>query len=149
MAKMPQQFDAEDAVAVMGGVAASLEYMQPALDDCIPIMQQAVRDNFNSSASPENSDWVERVHIGDGHPLLMDTGALLQAATGGGAGHVSRVSHDTAEVGVDLGVIPYARAHNQGRPEVNLPQREFLGMREERERECAEVVADYVVNEVF
>jgi len=116
---------------------------QDAIVECVDLVHQSIRDNFTSSAAADGSDWVKRKIEGDGHPLLMDTGALLQAATGGGAGTVARVSDRELEWGVDLGVIPYARAHNLGYPENNLPQREFLAVKEEHKAECDARIADH------
>jgi phage gpG-like protein len=121
------------------------------LRECDRIVKQGVRDNFTSSASPDNQNWRPRKKRknDDGHPLLVDTGDLLQAATGGGPGHVSRVEDRSVAVGVNLDTVPYARAHNYGYASGNLPQREFLGMREERVDECEEAVGDYVMAEVI
>lgn len=113
-------------------------------DKVRPIMLQAVRDNFTSSATPEGVSWPARKVIGDGHPLLMDTGALLQASTGGGTGHVTIIERDAVEVGTDgtsgTGGNPYAAVHNRGA--VNMPQREFMGASEKRLREIDEQIAD-------
>lgn len=103
------------------------------------------RANFNSSASPDGANWPPRKVRGDGHPLLMDTGALMQAATGGGAGHVTEVSDGELFTGVDTrvkqGGIPAAGIHNYGRGK--MPKREFLGVTEERLKSSVdELVAD-------
>jgi phage gpG-like protein len=118
---------------------------QPALNQCLVVMRQGIRDNFNSSATPDNENWPPRKIVGDGHPLLMDTGAMLQAAVGSGTGAITEVGTHEATTGVDGGAIPYAAAQNFGRPEINLPDREFLGAREERIDEMEELIAGFVI----
>lgn len=134
----------------IGDAVASASLVQP-LRECDRITKQGIRDNFTSSASPDNENWAPRKprRGDDGHPLLMDRGPLIQAATGGGSGHISRINPRDLGVGVDLDVIPYARAHNYGYAANNLPQREFLGLRPERVDECEEVIGDYVLAEVI
>lgn len=108
---------------------------------------QGVRDNFTSSVSPEGQVWPERKHIGDGHPLLIDTGAMMQAATGGGLGHISRVEPRTMELGVDGSVIPYAAIHNYGT--TKMPQREFMGAQEPILEIIDNKLADAILVEAF
>lgn len=101
---------------------------------------QAVRDNFTSSATPEGRNWPPRKHRGDGHPLLIDTGKMMQAATGGGAGHVTQVQNDELTVGVDDSKVPYAKYHNEGTR--RLPRREFMGAGKKRINAMGEIIAD-------
>ncbi len=144
-------FAAKDAAKECNAVADDLERgsYAPGLLLVVPIAEQAVRDNFTSSATPDNVAWAPRKVVGDGHPLLMDRGPLVQASTGGGPGHIARVFDQHGEVGVDLGIIPYARAQNFGRPEINLPARENLGMRENRQVEAGETLADWTHRNKF
>lgn len=101
---------------------------------------QAVRDNFTSSATPEGRSWPPRKHRGDGHPLLIDTGRMLQAATGGGPGHVTRVQNDELTVGVDDQKVPYAKYHNEGTR--RMPRREFMGAGPKKIKQIGEILAD-------
>jgi phage gpG-like protein len=117
------------------------------LRECIPVAQQAMRDNFTGSATPSNEDWPARKIPGDGHPLLIDTGALLQAATGGGAGNLTWINNQELAVGVDGGTIPYAATHQYGRG--NIPAREFAGLHETAEDECENIIADYMTTTFF
>lgn len=137
---------ASEASAALEAMATELERSDRSelLRRCANVVRQAFRDNFTSSASPDNENWRPRKKEGDGHPLLIDRGDLLQAATGGGAGHISRVEGDEIAIGVNLDVIPYARAHNYGRPEINLPQREWLGVQPERTGEIEDLVAEWI-----
>lgn len=118
-------------------------FVQP-VGEMLQVAKQGVRDNFTSSADPDNQNWLPRKREGDGHPLLIDTGALLQAATGGGAGAIERIGRDGGEIGVDTGVIQYAAVHNFGSESRNIPAREFMGVRAERADEMGEILADFV-----
>jgi phage gpG-like protein len=111
-------------------------------------IQQEVRDNFTSSASPDNADWPPRKREGDGHPLLIDTGALLQAATGGGPGTITEILDREMNYGVSGGVIPYAAIHNNGGETRPMPQREYMGMSEVGEEQLAEELAGYLIEKI-
>lgn len=117
-------------------------------DRARPLILQNVRDNFTSSVSPDGVQWPARKIVGDGHPLLIDTGALLQAATGGGAGHVSQIGPRSMALGVDES-IPYAAIHNYGGETRPMPQREYMGASEATEEEIAEALADYLLPTVL
>lgn len=146
-----QPIEAANAEREFAALAESIivgPYSQP-LADCLPAVHQSVRDNFTSSATPENVDWPPRKIEGDGHPLLIDTGAMMQAATGGGAGGLQQVDSHELLVGVDGGVIPYAATHNYGRSDANIPQREFMGLTEEGADECESILADFVMSAIF
>jgi phage gpG-like protein len=121
--------------------------LQRAMAACAEIAEQSTRDAFTSSADPiTDSDWAPRVDPGDGHPLLIDTGALLQAATGGGAGHVRVVSPREMVSGVDKGAVVYAAVHNFGWPDRNIPQRRYLGFTRRSVRRCRDVVVEHARN---
>ena len=120
-----------------------------ALEQCIPVGHQSVRDNFNSSATPDDQNWPPRKIEGDGHRLLMLSGTLMQAATGGGPGGVVRIEGNELIMGVDLDIVPYARAHNLGYPEGHLPQREFLGLRLRAAQEAESIIGVAVERTLF
>lgn len=147
------QFTTEEFRDELLRIAGEIESdpMEVPLSKCDVIAKQAIRDNFTSSATPDNENWLPRKPRkgDDGHPILIDKGPLLQAATGGGPGHISRIESRSLAVGVDLDVVKYARAHNYGVPERNLPQREYLGMRKERADECSGKFAEYVEREII
>jgi len=139
---------AEEELARIAERLASGPY-SPGLEKIKPIALQSIRDNFTSSATPDNSDWPPRKHIGDGHPLLIDTGSMLQAATGGGVGAIGEIGSMEMVLGVDGSAIPYAATHNYGSPNRNIPAREFEGMKEDRIDEAAEVLADFVLTDLI
>ena len=107
-------------------------------------VRRGIRDNFVWKSSPRGQAWPERQRLGDGHPLLIDTGRLYNAATGQGAGSVTRVEPREVAVGVDSAVVPYAAAHNFGVPARNLPQREYIGVRVDLLNAVDTVVADWI-----
>lgn len=149
MDRYSKPIEAAEAVAEVSVLIAGLigdRYEEP-LRACIPVAQQAMRDNFTASATPDNESWPPRKHEGDGHPLLIDTGALLQAATGGGAGSLVWIDSQELELGVLGQVVPYAATHQYGRG--NIPAREFAGLHEIAEDECEEILADYVMGTFF
>jgi len=119
------------------------------LEECQELAKQNIRDNFTSSASPDNESWPPRKIQGDGHPLLMDTGKLLQAATGGGAGNVARVSSHELEYGVNLDTVPYARAQDYGYPPRNLPERHYLGVSEETVDAFEDAIVEHIKKEIL
>lgn len=101
---------------------------------------QGIRDNFTSSRSPDGKRWKPRKHKGDGHPLLIDTGRMMQAATGGGAGRIQQVDGAELTVGVNTSSVKYAGYHNDGTK--TLPQREYMGVQTKRLRKIDDVIAD-------
>jgi phage virion morphogenesis protein len=149
-----QTFFADEAPAEMDVLAEGLDSqpLTPAMQECAVLMKQSVRDNFTSSATPDDENWPPRKDPGDGHPLLTESGALLQAAVGGGAGHLEEVGDREVAMGVDGSVIPYAATHNFGRDTgrgAPIPQREFAGLRIEHEEACEQVIEDFVFQELF
>ena len=114
------------------------------LRDCAAVISIAVEENFNRSSTPEGSAWPPRKIIGDGHPLLVDTGDLFFAAVEHNAsGHVENYGEKELQYGVDGSVIEYAATHNYGRE--NIPQREFLGLGEPYLAECENALAEYAL----
>lgn len=98
---------------------------------------QGVRDNFTSSVDPDGKRWKPRKNKGNGHPLLIDTGRLLQSAVGTGGGRVSQVSGAELTVGTR---VPYAAYHNAGTS--RLPKREFMGVQKKRLKNIDKIIAD-------
>lgn len=101
---------------------------------------QGVRDNFTSSVNPDGKKWKPRKNKGDGHPLLIDTGKLLQAAVGSGAGRVQQADAAELTVGVDTARVPYAAVHNRGGKK--MPQREFMGVQNKRLKRIDKLIAN-------
>jgi phage gpG-like protein len=122
-----------------------------AMEAVTPLVLQKVRDNFNSSATPDGQNWPERKPRkgDDGHPLLIESGDMMQAAVGQGQGHLHLNAGRGLILGVDGQVIPYAAAQNFGYPPNNLPSREYYGINEETELACVDPIRDAVTEKVF
>lgn len=123
------------------------------LKECAQIADKAFARNFAAQASPDGGPWPARKKKGTGkigeqdagHPLLIQSGDLFEAATSPfGRGHIEDVGRMSAEIGVDLDDVPYARAQNYGRTEINLPAREFEDLTEDEQAQCDEIMADYL-----
>jgi phage gpG-like protein len=102
-------------------------------------------ENFALSRTAEGTPWKPRKPRwnDDGHPLLVDTRALLMAAVEEGMGSIVRYGYRELHLGVDKDVIPYAGAHNFGVPERNLPQREYLNASEKALLIVEEVIVEH------
>lgn len=111
-----------------------------------PLVLQDERDHFTSSVSPDGQAWPPRVILGDGHPILVDKGNLLQAATGGGAGHISQIMPRELVLGV-RGDVSGAIYHAEGTS--RMPARPFMGATESTEEKIGEQLADFVLERVF
>lgn len=144
-----QSFYADEAPEQMALIAAGFDEapITDTMTAVADVMRQSVRDNFNSQATPDGSNWPPRKLKGDGHPLLMDTGRLLQAATGGGAGQLEIIQGREVAMGVDGSVVPYAATQNYGRGAI--PSREYAGIKPEHEAACESIIADGLMVEVF
>jgi len=118
------------------------------LDQAHDMIVQDTRDALNSSMSQEGDVWIDRKKVGDGHPLLMDTGKLMQAATGGGAGHINDNDGRNAVFGIDADTVPYAAIHQGGGVTRPMPQRKYFGATEQTEDAIDELIADEMI-EVF
>lgn len=148
--------------------------MTAALEDCRPFVARSIAKTFASRTTPDYEGWPPRKDIGDGHPLLDESGALKNAATGEGPGHVERIGPDSLEWGVEKinqGGLMGAAVHQYGatiRPvrakmlhwknsagedvfakEVHIPARPYLGLWDEDLDEMAETVADYAKMELI
>lgn len=120
------------------GLAADLGHLESIatsapLGEVLTTAERSVRQgialNFADSASPDGRPWPARKDSKP-HPLLIETGALLKAALGTGAGGSTRTTDRDVELVIDksvkIGGIPGAAAHHFGYPPRNLPQREFF-----------------------
>lgn len=131
--------DIEQHAQQLGASIGKHDWEPTLKGDVRKLVLQGVRDNFTSSVSPDGRQWPARKRKGDGHPLLIDTGAMLQAATGGGSGHVTQIDGSELTVGVSS-TVPYAAIHNEGKGK--MPKREFMGVQEKRLKQIDKVIAD-------
>ena len=120
-----------------------------ALLKCAPIITEAFGDNFAKQETAGGEAWPERKDPIPKHPLLILTSKLIQAAVGGGPGHVERVWSHEINVGVDCGTVPYAAVHEYGWPERNIPSREYLGVDDNHLEQCRETIEEGVYVAMF
>lgn len=133
------------------GTAAELLQLScaPVFAQMLPIIRQSIEERFDTATSPDLAPWPERKPDprDDGHPLLIDTGALIDAAIGQGTGAMEQLGQRELLLGIDGQVIEYANVHNEGFR--NIPQREYFGLDEDTIDKCADLLADYVMQQIF
>lgn len=92
------------------------------LQSAAAIVEKSVRDNFRRQTRADGATWEpRRVTILPSqirgkwfnHPLLILTGKMIGAATGG-HGHYRKISKSRLEMGIDPSVVPYAKTHQDG-----------------------------------
>jgi phage gpG-like protein len=121
--------------------------LQPALALSLDLCLENVAHNFEQSATAAGQAWVPRKNVGDGHPLLIDTGRLAGLASNvpinqqGQSEHVRVIEDDQAYF---ASTVPYAATHEHGDPSRNIPQRQFMGVDGETVDLIVGVFADHV-----
>ena len=150
---------AEDMPGEMATIAAAFASgpLEESLGAVGIVIQEGLAENFSRQADSGGSQWVDRVNESDiQHPMLIETGSLLAAATGTGPGSIRRVVGGRAvEVGVDksveLGGIPGAAVHNFGHTfdTFTVPQREWLYASSETLDKAADAFALEAKKELF
>jgi phage gpG-like protein len=136
---------AEKLVAECRQMAGALERgsFAPAFRDSIELAHKSIGQNFAAEAAPHGAGWPPRKEEGDGHPLLIESGELFQAATSDfGSGSVNMIGDREASTGVDPLEVPYAATQNFGDAERNIPAREFEDPSDAALDEMAERLAD-------
>lgn len=120
--------------------------LSDAMVQCRQALHRGIRAAFNSSVDPQTGQgWRSRVVEGDGHPILLDTGRLMQAATGGGAGAIQDPQERSVTIGVRGGSVPYAAVHQFDgvqRKSGEKVRRPFMGASTETLDFCGELIAD-------
>ena len=143
--------------------------LRPALAECAGIIHDDVGTNFREAISPDNEAWPARKDEGFTHPLLDLSGALQAAATGQGAGAVTRIENTVLCIGVDASVeqggLPGAFVHQFGATiypknarflswlnssgervfakSVTIPPRPYLGFSIDCQERCDAEIGDF------
>jgi len=140
----------EEAGRHFGDIHQAMETLDctPFLNEAVVASYQAHRDRFTGSLDPSGSPWPPRKEEGDGHPLLMDTGRLLQAATGGSGEAIKQISNRDFMIGIAES-LPYRRVHDFGYPERNIPQRKYFGPDEDTLEGLDVMFAEFVDEAIF
>ena len=132
---------------------AELDRMADALDGAIPraamercadLLREAFAENYAQGRN-EETIWPPHapatVARHGPHPLLILSGKMREATVRQGApGNVQEITDRQLTVGVDERAVPYAGFQNWGT--VRIPQREFLVPRQDNLDQCAEAIAD-------
>lgn len=114
--------------------------MGETLSEAKTLVHRSIRGGFNSSVDPNTgTPWAPRRRYYP-HPILMKSGAMMQAATGGGAGAIQRITERALTVGVLASVIGYAPKHQFGLG--GMIPRPFVGVDRDTLAAIGEVVAD-------
>ena len=134
----------QDLPSFIGDVRRTIQSpdLSPAWNECHDVITVDIADHFSQSKTPSGISWPPRVDDLS-HPLLILSGRLLAAATGG-SGHVFRVQPSQLEVGVDDSII-YALTQQHGDPSRNIPPRTFVGASAGAIDQCADIVAGFLV----
>lgn len=142
---------ADEIVEQFYGATAELLALScsPVFAEMLPIVRQSIRDRFDTATTPDGVPWPPRKPspFDDGHPLLIDTGALFAAALGWGTGAIEQLANRELMVGIDGSVIEYAAVHNE--VDDNTFDREYFAPDEQAIDECEELLADYVLEQIF
>lgn len=111
------------------------------------IFREGIAENFSRESDSFGAIWPPRKDDLP-HPLLRLTYAMYNAATGDGEGSITNIGQQSAEFGIDLGAVPYARRQNFGDALANLPAREFFYAMDEVEEAIGEAIADDVAKQI-
>lgn len=112
------------------------------MDDAGALLESSTRDRFDTKTAPDGSAWVpwsERYdntrHHGV-HSLLIEGGGLRDSIA-------SYATGEEAAVGSNM---VYAAIHNFGGEPVgsNIPERPYLGVSDEDERDLGDLVAAHI-----
>ena len=114
-------------------------YEEP-LAECKDELRNNFVEIFANQKSSEGDQWPAHspvtIKLHGDHPLLILSGDLYQELTGD-----SVMSERRVTAGTDL---EYAEWNNDGVPDNNLPQREFMYLTEDTQNACVEHVGDYI-----
>lgn len=151
MAETVQEF----AEAMDYAASHYLDDLARLLNSFAPLALADVQQNFATESTAGGEEWPERKDNLP-HPLLHLSGALEEAATGGGANSIREINGDTLTLGVNGYGIPYAGRQNWGdRPgsrdilgrEMNIPAREYMAIGEGTVDELSELAADFFASQ--
>lgn len=122
---LPRIIRAQDMPAVMAEWSQAIHAAsyETALRECLPILHEDFEDHFLQATGYYGS-WAPRKDDKP-HPLLILTGALIEAARDtGNPGNISTVGPRELETGVNVGVVKYAGFLQYGTQ--YMPPRPFI-----------------------
>jgi len=137
---LPKVIDAEEFEETLDVWVDELESMnwESALGKCIPTLTTDFENHFMQSQG-DDGPWAPRKD-NKPHPLLILTGALLEAARDtGNAGNIHYIDEDTIVLGVNGSVVEYAAFHQYGTSK--MVARPFIWASDEAIDSCVEIFA--------
>lgn len=140
--------DAENAATILEAEATKMDSLncREPLQTLRAMALADVARGFASKTSPDGQPWAPRKDSKP-HPLLVEFGALVGAATGRNAGVAAGQEFNSQQVGIDDEAAPYGGFHQGGTRK--MAARPFMGMTEPTIDEGAEVLADFYLKEIF
>lgn len=114
--------------------AASVD-LTPLMDDIGLALETTTDERFDTGRAPDGSAWPKGAKLA-GKTLILD-GFLKNSI-----GDSRIVTANSVTIGSPL---EYARAHDQGYPEGNLPKRQFLGLGDDDPETIGELSADFLI----
>lgn len=137
----PNDVDMQDFGFHIEAVRGQIESASLAdeLEQCRQLILADIHDNFERSQTPDGQAWPPRKDDLT-HPLLQLSLALFNAATDQGPGSIQQNNGRSLNMGIDLAVIPYARAQDMGFAPNNLPARNYYGAREATLERCRRIL---------
>ena len=122
----------EEFVRLLQSIPSGIRQMNhsPALAQAATEVFKSVEKNFARQVDDNGVAWPPRKDNLP-HPLLIKTGDMKDAATGG-LGSQVRYNRDKAEIGIRGSVIPYAWRHQNG--DEGRPQRKFFYLHQEEQQ---------------
>ena len=110
----------KDVGIVLQQCGEVFEDLTPVWDEFLPEVRQAIRGNFDRQGNideawePLDPVYAKRKAAAGygGQPILVRDGKLRAAACEDADGNIVEMTPTSFFYGVDLGVIPYARAHD-------------------------------------
>lgn len=124
------------------GLASQFERAEAASVDLTPLMdniglalETTTDERFDTGRAPDGTPWQKGAKP-SGKTLILD-GFLKNSV-----GDSRIVTASSVEIGSPL---EYARAHDQGYAEGNLPKRQYLGLGDDDRETIGELSADFLI----
>lgn len=118
-------------ISLLQSIPAKIGTMNhsPALEAATPEVFRSVQKNYGRQVDGDGNAWPPRKDSLP-HPLLILSGQMLDASTGG-LGSFVRYSRKGSELGVAIQVVPYVLIHHYGSLDGRVPRRRFFYLNKE------------------
>jgi len=132
-------------------------------------LKKQIQNQFDREQAPDGSAWqpwhYRRLSTSADHKTLQASGDMMRSFLGEGSGHVESFGSHDLEWGSD---IAYAEIHDTGatitvgvwlfgkaggviRPgdQLNIPERPIVGWSEKTLDDCADMISEHIVSNIF